>query len=73
MGVAQPKMEPQEGTSTEPSASLPLWVLHTHWQHTAHYVCLMMEAEISLSMGVDQSVLLITEVFPSMLTSHVIF
>ena len=33
----------------------------------------MMEAEISLSMGVDQSVLLITEVFPHMLTSHVIF
>ena len=73
MGISQPKTEPQEGTSTDPSASLSSQVLHTHQQHTTDYICLMMEAEISLSMGEDRSVPLITEVFPSMLTSHVIF
>ena len=72
-GVAQQKIEPQEGISTDPSTLLPPWVLHTHQQHTTNYVWLMMEAEISLSMGEDQSVPLITEVSPSMLTSHVSF
>ena len=73
MEVAQPETELQEGISTDPSTLLPIWVLHTHWQHTTNYMCLMIESGISLSMGEDQSVPLITEVFPSMLTSHFIF
>ena len=72
-GVSQKESEPQEGTSTDPSVSLPPWVLQTHQQHTTDYIRLMMEAEISLTMGEDQSAPLFTEVFSPKLTSPVSF
>ena len=72
-GVSQEELEPQEGTSMDPSASLPPWVLQMHQQHTADYVRLMMEAEISLTMGEDQSAPLITEVLSPKLISPVSF
>ena len=72
VGVSQEELEPQEGTNMDPSTSLPPWVLQTHQQHTTDYVRLMMETEMSLTMGEDQSTPLITEVF-SQLTSHVSF
>ena len=73
MEVAQPETESLEGISTSPSTSRPTQVLCTHLQHTADYVWLMVEAGISLPMGEDWTVPLVTEVFPlflSLLTSH---
>ena len=64
MEVAQPETEPLEGISISPSTSRPTWVLHTHQQHMADYVHLMVEAGISLPMGEDHLVSLVTEVFP---------
>ena len=71
--VAQPDAELQEGISTDPSTSSPTGVIHTHWQHTADYMYLMKESGLSLPMGENQSVALITEVFPFIPTSHVSF
>ena len=62
--TAQPEDEPLEGINTSPSTLRPTWVLQTHQQHAADYVHLMVEAGISLPMGEDQSVPLITEVLP---------
>ena len=71
--VAQTEPDLQEEISTDSSTSLPTGIIHTHWQYTANYVCLMMELRLSLPMGEDQSVPLITEVFPPIPTSHVSF
>ena len=73
MGVVQPETEPQEGISTSLSTLRSTQVLHTHQQHTADYVCLMVKAGISLPIGEDWSVPLVTEVFPFVLTSHTSF
>ena len=65
-------MEPVEGISTSPSTSRPTQVLHTHQQHTADYVCLMVEMRMSLPMGEDWSVPLVTGIPPflSSITIH---
>ena len=73
VGVLQPEAEVQEGVSTIPSAPLPTQVMCRHQQHTANYVCLMVESGISLPKGEDQSIPLIMEVFHSILTSHASF
>ena len=52
-GVSRGDLEPLGGTSTDPSALLPPQVLQTHGQHTADYVRLMMEEEMSLIIGDD--------------------
>ena len=64
MDVVQSETEPLEGISTSPSTSRPTWVLHTHQQHMADYICLIVKAGISLPRGEDWLVPIVTEVFP---------
>ena len=51
-----------EGIETSPSAMEKPQVLHTHDQHAADYVRLMMEAGMNLPMGEDRVAPLIMEV-----------
>ena len=62
--TARPEDEPAERIDTSPSTLGPTRVLWTHQQHAADYMHLMVEAWISLPMGEDQSVPLVTEVLP---------
>ena len=62
--TAQPEDEPSEGIDTSPSTLRLTQVLQMHQQHAADYVCLMVEAGISLPMGEDWSVPLVMEVLP---------
>ena len=71
--VAWPEAELPEGVSTIPSTPMPTQIMHMHQQHTAYYVCLMVESGISLPMHEDWSIPLIMEVFLSILTSHASF
>ena len=64
METEQPEAEPLEGISTSPSTLRPTQILWTHQQHTADYVHLMVEMGMSLPMGEDWSVPLVTEVSP---------
>ena len=57
----QPTGEPSERINTSPTIFRP-GVLHTHDQHVADYVRIMVESGMSLPMGEDQSAPLITEV-----------
>ena len=59
--TSQPTGEPSEGINTSPTIFRPC-VLHTHDQHVANYVRIIVESGMSLPMGEDQSVPLITEV-----------
>ena len=51
-GTDQPTDEPAEGINISPSTSRP-WVLWTHDQHVADYVCIMVELGMSLPMTED--------------------
>ena len=53
---------PMEGIKTSPSAMENPQVLHTHDQHAANHVRLMMEAGMNLPMGEDRAVPSIMEV-----------
>ena len=57
----QPSGEPSEEIDTSPTIFRPC-VLHTHDQHTADYIRIMVESGMSLPMGEDQSAPLIMEV-----------
>ena len=46
--------------------ALPSQILRTHWQHAADYPRLMMQVDMSLTMGEDRAAPLITEVVSSM-------
>ena len=59
--TSQPTDESTEGIVTSPSTFQP-YVLHMHDQHAADYVWIMVKSGMSLPMGEDQSVPLITEV-----------
>ena len=63
--------EPHASTSTDPSGSSPPQILRTHWQHAADYTRLMMQVDMSLTMGEDRAAPLITEVFSSMFISYI--
>ena len=66
----KPTGEPSEGIDTSPTIFRPC-VLHTHDQHVANYVRIMVKSGVRLPMGEDQSVPLITEV-QSLLSSYAI-
>ena len=66
----QPTGEPSEGIDTSPTIFRPC-VLHTHDQHAADYVRIMVKSGMSLPMGEDWSVPLITEVM-SLLSPYAI-
>ena len=59
---AQPEDEPSEGIDTSPNTLRLTWVLQMHQKHAADYVHQMVEVGISLPMGEDWLVLLITDV-----------
>ena len=53
--ASKTKSEPHISTITDPSGSLPSWVLRTHWQHAADYTRLMMQGDMDLTMGEDRA------------------
>ena len=59
--ISLPTGEPSEGINTSPTIFRPC-VLHTHYQHAANYVRIMVESKMSLPMGKDQLAPLIMEV-----------
>ena len=70
--VTQAEDERSTSMSTESHDTSPPRVLHTHHQHVADYVRLMMEEGEMLTLGEDRAALLITEVyvfFPCLLLS----
>ena len=60
--MEQPPSGLTEGIETHPSVNEKPWVLHTHDQHAADYVRIMMEVGMKLPMGADRAAPLITEV-----------
>ena len=58
----QPICESLEGIDTSASSTARPQVLHTHDQHAADYIRIMMESGMNLPMGKDRSAPLITEV-----------
>ena len=62
MESEQPVEDLTTGIETAPSDKEKPRILHTHDQHTADYVRLMMEEGMDLPMGEDRVALLITEV-----------
>ena len=68
--ASKAESEPCISNSTDPSVSLPPWVLKTHPQHAADYTRLMMQGDMDLTMGEGRAAPLITEVFCSMFISY---
>ena len=60
-GTHQPTDEPSERIDPSPNTFRP-WILWMHDQHVADYVHIMVELGMSLPMGEDQLVPLVTEV-----------
>ena len=60
--MEKPTDDLTKGIETCPSANKKPWMLHTHDQHVADYVRIMMEAGMNLPMGEDRAALLLTEV-----------
>ena len=63
----QPTDEPSEGIDTSPNTSRP-WILWTHDQHVADYVCIMVESGMSLPTTCYRGIV----TFLSFFTSHTI-
>ena len=62
----QPTDEPSEGINTSPTIFRPC-ILHTHNQHAADYIRIIVKSGMSLPMGEDRSAPLVTEVLPLLL------
>ena len=71
--TATAEPEPDTSISMEPSSSLPSCVLHMHWQHQADYTHLFLEEGLDVILSEDQATPLITEVFPPLCLSSLIF
>ena len=66
----QPTSEPSEGIDTSPTVFRPC-ILHTHEQHAADCIRIMVKSGMSLPLGEDQSAPLIVEVW-SLFSSYAI-
>ena len=62
MESEQPVEDPTTGIETALSNKEKLRILHTHDQHTADYVRIMMEEGMDLPVGEDRAAPLITKV-----------
>ena len=62
MESEQTVKDPTTGIETAPSNKEKPRILHTHDQHTADYIRIMMEEGMDFPMGEDRVALLITEV-----------